>query len=268
MPAASAALASVVFTLVAAVVSARSLPAEPATRDRVALETLHDHAAAYVTSRVLAILGFVTLTVVLWYLFRATRSRRPALPAWLEPLIWFGPVLLGVGFALGTVDQLHVASDFVKGPLTEQRANRFIDEFAVVPRVVGQAGAFALAASLVMVSLNAMRVGLLTRFLGIIGVIIGAMLVLPILPGQVFQIFWLGALAAIYVNRYPGGRGRAWETGEAEVWPSAAELRRAAARQERSQETVTTGGIEDPPLPEPDEPEHPTSKKKRKKRKR
>ena len=263
------------FTLASAVVSARVFPAQASNRDRVALVHIHDHEAVYVLTAILSVLSFATLAVVLWYLFRVTRHRRPALPSWLEPLIWIGPVLFAVALAIGTADQLSAASDFVKGPLTEVRANRITDNLAVAPRIVGQAGAFALAVSLVMVSLNAMRSGLLTRFLGIIGVLIGAMLVLPILPSQVFQIFWLGALAAIYVNRYPGGRGQAWETGEADVWPSAAELRRAAVRSERgrTQETVETGGIEDKPLPEPDDDEtgdrtHPTSKKKRKKRRR
>jgi hypothetical protein len=33
------------------------------------------------------------------------------------------------------------------------------------------------------------------------------------------QIFWLGAMGVLFMNRWPGGRGPAWETGEAEPWP-------------------------------------------------
>jgi hypothetical protein len=262
------------------VVSARVFPSEPATRDRVALQHIHEHESVYVLTAVLSVLSFATLSVVLWYLFRVTRARRPALPPWLVPLIFVGPLLFAVALLLGTADQLQAASDFVKGALTEKRANTLTDNLGVAPRVIGQAGAFSIAISLVMVSLNAMRAGVLTRFLGIIGVLIGAMLVLPIVPGQVFQIFWLGALAAIFIDRYPGGRGRAWDSGEPDEWHSAAELRRAAVREARAearQETVKTGGIEDPPLPEPDDDvgdgdaettPHPASKKKRKKRRR
>ena len=261
-------------TLASAVVSARVFPTESATRDRVALLHIHDHQSVYVLTAVLSVLSFATLSLALWYLFRVTRARRPALPPWLVPLIWLGPLLFAVALVLGTADQLQAASDFVKGALTEKRANALTTDLGVAPRVVGQAGAFAIAVSLVMVSLNAMRAGLLTRFLGIIGVIIGAMLVLPIVPGQVFQIFWLGALAAIFLNRYPGGRGSAWDSGEPGQWLSAGEQRRQAIRESR-QETVKTGGIQDPPLPEPEDDDeepgaapHPTSKKRRKKRRR
>jgi hypothetical protein len=263
------------------VLSARAFPAQSSTRDRVALEHIHDRASIYVVAAVLSALSLATLAVALWYLFRVTRNRRPELPSWLEPLIWIGPVLFAAALALGTADQLHVASEFVKGAHTEVRANHLTKTLAVAPRIVGQAGAFAIAISLVMVSLNAMRVGLLTRFLGIIGVVIGALLVLPILPGQVFQIFWLGALAAVFLDKYPGGRGESWASGEPGQWLSAAEARRAEIRETRGREqgTVQTGGIEDPPLPEPDEdPDdasdedertpHPTSKKRRRKRRR
>jgi hypothetical protein len=44
-------------------------------------------------------------------------------------------------------------------------------------------------------------------------------MVLPLLPSPVVQIFWLGAMGVLFMNRWPGGRGPAWETGEAEPWP-------------------------------------------------
>ena len=272
------------LTLGSAVLSARAFPAQASSRDRVALQHIHDRSSLYVVAAVLSALSLASLAVALWYLFRVTRHRRAELPSWLEPLIWIGPVLFAAALALGTADQLHVASEFVKGAHTEARANHLTKTLAVAPRIVGQAGAFAIAISLVMVSLNAIRVGLLTRFLGIIGVVIGALLVLPVLPGQVFQIFWLGALAAVFMNKYPGGRGESWASGEPGQWLSAAEARRAEIRETRGREqgTVKTGGIEDPPLPEPDEDvddtaddsddderaPHPTSKKRRKKRRR
>jgi hypothetical protein len=272
---AAAAVGSGVLSLASAIVSTRLFPAVRSNQDHLNLQRIHDSAAGYVVAGVLLVLGYALLSVVLWYLLKVTRYRQPALQSWLAPLIWLGPVLFAIALATGTADQLSAASDYVKGPLTEHHADVLTNGLSTVPRIIGQAGAFAIAVSLVMVSLNAMRVGLLTRFLGIIGMVIAALMVAPLLPGQVFQIFWLGAIAAIVVNRYPGGRGRSWETGEPDVWPSAAELRRAAAREGR-EETVKTGGITDPPLPEPPDSngdgggrsEHPSSKKRRKKRRR
>ena len=120
---------------------------------------------------------------------------------------------------------------------------------------VGAGGTLAMALSLVLVSLNAMRAGLLSRFMGIIGILTGALLVLPLLaPLPVVQLFWLGALGALFLGRWPGGRGPAWDSGEAEPWPSAAQLRgrggrRAAARSSPSRSR--TRGAPAGPSPSP-----------------
>ena len=79
-----------------------------------------------------------------------------------------------------------------------------------------------------LVSLNAMRVGLLTRMFGYIGIVAGAMLVLFPLP--VVQIFWLAGLGVRSLGRWPGGDPPAWRTGEAEPWPSPSARRAAHAR--------------------------------------
>jgi hypothetical protein len=78
-----------------------------------------------------------------------------------------------------------------------------------------------------MVSLNAMRAGLLSRFMGIIGVIVGVLLVLPILPLPILQIFWLGAIGLLILGPWPQGRGPAWDTGEPIPWPTAQDRRDA-----------------------------------------
>ena len=74
-----------------------------------------------------------------------------------------------------------------------------------------------------------MRVGLLTRFMGVLGIICGALIVLPILsPLPIVQTFWLGAMALLLAGRWPSGLPPAWTTGEAMPWPSSAEVREAA----------------------------------------
>src|ERR1043165_7150967 len=79
-------------------------------------------------------------------------------------------------------------------------------------------GSLLLAVGLVHLSLNAMRVGLLTTLLGYIGIVAGALLVLVPLP--VVQVFWVGALGFLFLGRWPGGDLPAWRTGQAEPWPS------------------------------------------------
>ena len=131
-------------------------------------------------------------------------------------------------------------------------------------QILNLPGTLCLAFSLVLLSLNAMRAGLLTRFMGVLGMICGAALVL--LPQNPVVVFWLLALAVLFAHRWPQGMPPAWETGRAEPWPSTTELaeQRAAAR-----------GKAPARAPEPEEPSessesgltpHPTSKKRKRKR--
>ena len=76
------------------------------------------------------------------------------------------------------------------------------------------------------VSLNAMRVGLLTRFMGVLGIITGVLQILPFGgPLPVVQCFWMLMLSILFLGRWPSGNPPAWQTGRAEPWPSSAELR-------------------------------------------
>jgi hypothetical protein len=79
-------------------------------------------------------------------------------------------------------------------------------------------GSLAVAVGVVVVALNAMRAGLLTRMLGYIGIAAGAMMVLFSLP--IVQVFWLVAVAFVLMGRWPGGELPAWATGDAVPWPT------------------------------------------------
>jgi hypothetical protein len=272
-PVAAAAFLSIVL-LVGALVARSTVFTSSPESDRVALALIDRHDTAFLVSSLLTGLGYLSLGVVLWYLFVATRHRRPELPAWLLPLIFFGPLVLAVATVVITLGQVDAAHDFIdRGPRTERRADALIGDISQLPQVLGLAGSFAMAVSLVLVSMNAMRVGLFTRFLGIIGVIIGALIVLPLVPGvrEIVQIFWLGAVGAVILGFWPGGRGRAWETGEAHVWPSAAEQRRAAMLERREAEASGSpgqGAAEAEPGSAEGADEQPGPRRRRKKRRR
>jgi hypothetical protein len=132
-----------------------------------------------------------------------------------------------------------------------------------------------------------MRVGLLTRFMGVLGVIVGVAVapILPIDQQGIIRVFWLAALGMLFLGRLPSGTPKAWATGQAEPWPSQQQLReqRAAARgageaeedePERRRETGRGAPATPPPQapsprrPDPAAPgsEHSASKKKKRKR--
>ena len=95
-------------------------------------------------------------------------------------------------------------------------------------------GGFALGFTFVMLCMNAMRAGLLTRFMGVLGMIVGATFVLPLDQQGVIRAFWLIALGFLISGRWPSGMPPAWQTGEAVPWPSQAELREQRDARRRS----------------------------------
>jgi len=84
----------------------------------------------------------------------------------------------------------------------------------------GLAGRIGLAVALIYSCLWAMRVGLLTRFWGSLGMALGvAALLLLVQFCLIFFIYF----ALLLVNKLPGGRPPAWAAGEAVPWPTPGE---------------------------------------------
>ncbi|HTR73819.1 MAG TPA: hypothetical protein VMH33_00995 [Solirubrobacterales bacterium] len=84
----------------------------------------------------------------------------------------------------------------------------------------GLAGRIGLAVALVYSCLWAMRIGLLSRFWGALGIALGvAALLLLVQFCLIFFIYF----ALLLVGKLPGGRPSAWAAGEAVPWPTAGE---------------------------------------------
>jgi hypothetical protein len=134
-------------------------------------------------------------------------------------------------------------------------------------QVMDYGGELLLAVAFVLVSLQAMRAGLLTRFMGYLGIIAGILVLFVITPVPIVQTYWLVALGVLFAGRWPSGTPPAWETGRAERWPSSQELREQRTQQrngagrakQRKQEPVAAA----PERPTPAS----TPKRKRKRRK-
>jgi hypothetical protein len=268
-PVAAAALISLAFGVAAQVLSATTAnPREGG--ERAALINLSEHADQAVAATVLQALSVCFLAAVLFYLLRCVRHRRPEnVPAAVQPLILLAPVLVTVGGVVSELEVIDIADRFTaSGARTEARADDLLGARSTVPVFIGFGGNIALGFCLVMVNLHCMRVGLMTRFLGIIGIVVGALYVLPIFAGPlILQVFWLGAVIAILIGRWPGGRGEAWTTGEPGLWLSAAEQRRQQMREERAA-GATPEMLEQPEPEDVEARPHPVSKKRRRKRKR
>src|SRR5436190_9642613 len=246
-PAAVAAIAGVITLIVSVVLQASASKDAPGRNDpdrhRRSLLQFKEHAGTLLASTVVQALAAFLVAGALVYLYRASQRRRPETPAWILPLLLGAPVLLLVAGLVTHFQVSDLADKFTSsGPRTDPRAKHLLDGESPVGQAIGLAGALAAGLSLVLVSMNAMRAGLLSRFMGILGVIAGVLFVLPLLPLPIVEIFWLGALGALFLGLWPGGRGPAWESGRAEPWPSAAELRAAREEEPPPPEEPVQGG--------------------------
>ena len=79
----------------------------------------------------------------------------------------------------------------------------------------------------VYVPLQAVRVGLLSRFFGTFGMALGVSIIL-LPPGTLLLALWFGWLGLLFVGKVPGGRPPAWEAGEAIPWLKPGEERSSA----------------------------------------
>jgi hypothetical protein len=247
--------------------SGRAVPAQD-PRTPVILH-LHSHAAGLLAYAVINLLGLIALAIVLTYMFRAARARRPGLPQPLLALVIVGPLLIGLVALATEIATLQRASTFASGTDHSHAAVQHVLDLSrsVGLGAFGTLGQLMTAAAFVIVSLNAMRVGLLTRFMGVLGVICGALYAFPILPIPIIQSFWLVALAPLILHRWPQGQPPAWITGRAEPWPSGQQVReQAAAERNRAEAQAIKAAPAASDAAEPVRPAQPGSNRRKRKR--
>jgi hypothetical protein len=239
-------------------------------------EYLGHHATIPIIGAILFGLGTLLIFPPLAYLFRATRARRPVLPQVALVLGAIGVVGFGVGRTVTEISRYLGARDLVHAAdhTNSAAADALSGSTFLIGQIIWQAGALGLGFAFVLLCLNAMRVGLLTRFMGILGLIVGVTFVLPLDQQGIIRVFWLAALGVLILRRWPGGVPKAWDTGEAQPWPSQQEV-----REQREAARVAAGGEPRPrrerrpaaqPAPPPGvaQPESPVAHSASKKRKR
>jgi hypothetical protein len=214
--------------LVGAAVLQLSGPQSKINELTIGLITEHKRFPVDVIGAVINGLGLLAVAWTLSYVFSITRARNADLRTWVRGIAIAGGVLAAITGVVYAILIAIKAHQFVTtGDQTYMEANHLTSAtgFAAVP-VVGQLGALLLAVGFVMTSLNAMRVGLLTRFMGYLGIFVGVLVLFPIgSPVPIVQGFWLLALAYLITGRWPSGVPPAWSSGKAERWPSSQEMR-------------------------------------------
>ena len=222
------------------------------------------HQVPLILASVLMLLAWIVIIVPLRYLAAAERIRSSMPSSFTGYLAQYAPLLIAIFVPASEVGLIIGAHSYLSGTARTAAAvsaatgggvRVVIQLFAIV----GQLGA---AVAIILISLRAMRVGLLTRALGIIGIIAGVLFVIPLTPVPLLPV-WLVFLGAMLFGF--GGRPlpEAWTSGEARPWPS-----QQSTRAQRRPARPARGARPAPATPEPAMPRgpSPSASKKRKRR--
>jgi hypothetical protein len=240
--------------------------ASPTVSPRVGeVKYFSHHAYGLVSGSALAGLAIAAITLTLLLLVDATRFRRPNSWAIGRPLVLIGGfslAILSVGHQVVSSIETHnfaVGHDFsrhaVDQALTKSTANMLVEYLDLL-------AGLALAAGMIGTVVNALRVGLIPRWMMILGIFTGILIFAPIGGAEleVVPSFWMVMMGILYVGKWPKEQPPAWEAGEARPWPSQAQLR--AAKQGGGQVALATGVAD--VAPEPARPAGSSRKRRRK----
>ncbi len=205
--------------------------ANPAVSPREAeVKYVSHHASALIAGSALKAISLIVLTLVLLLLLSATRFRRPETWSAARPLVLVG----GIGLAIVTlVHQVVSAIQAHSFAVGHNFSNHAVEKaltqgsINVGSQYLDLIAALALTAGFIAVSVNAIRVGLLPRWMGVIGIFSAVLIFLPI-GGATLEIvpaFWMLGMGILFMGRWPNGDPPAWAAGEPRPWPTAAERR-------------------------------------------
>jgi hypothetical protein len=226
-----------------------------------------DNAALLGVSTVLNALAVVCIALTVLFLYRATYARSTQVGRLPYYAALAGLILVPLGRSVKEFGWWIGAAGFEDEAVRTAATAR--DVLAVPTYTVGSLvetlGSFALALAIILVALNAMRTGLLTRFFGVLGILTGVLTVFQVDQPGIVRAFWL-----IGVGLLIGGRlsvPPAWQTGRAEPWPTQQQLReqREAAHGDR-EGRVTRADEESDGDPAEAGPKPAAARKKRKRR--
>lgn len=196
---------------------------------------LDDHSAGLLIVAVCQAIALLLMGVLLIFLYDATVVRGGTPPRMTRPLAIFGAVAGAICAVVVQVGLTINASDFASSSDHSTKAAHDALGGGVLTLFgfIGLIASLAFAAAFVMIVIGAMRVGLLTRFLGILGAIVGVLVLIGRSGSPTFtvQAFWLAMVGVLLFGRWPGaGVPAAWTEGEARPWPTQQEIREAKDR--------------------------------------
>jgi hypothetical protein len=191
------------------------------------LRDFHDESGTLLIGAILASLGLIVTAGPYFYLFHAAANRSPAVRRGLAGVVVIGPIFLGLAGIFQWAALNAAANDFATPggglgvPIGTYAEDLIRDQTTFsIAQGLSFAGVIGFVVGAIYTTLWAMRTGLLTRFMGTLGMALTASLVLL---AQAFALMalmlWLIWVGLVFLDRLPSGRPPAWDAGEAIPWP-------------------------------------------------
>lgn len=193
------------------------------------LEAFEANRSEILASQVIQATGLLLFAPPLLFLFQAAMHRSSAVRRQLMPLTVIGPVLYAVALVLFYFAYDSAASTFIDNAPAGGDVDQFAEDTLTEESAYGLylglqlAAALSLVVAVIYTSLQAMRVGLLTRFVGTLGMALGVGFVLFGPLGPLALGIYLLTISLLIADWWRGPRPPAWETGEAIPWPKPGE---------------------------------------------
>jgi hypothetical protein len=241
----------------------------PATAE---LKYLSHNGFALIAGSAIAALSIVALVVVLLLLSDAVVFRRPHSWVLARPLVLYGGIAFAVLSIVRQVTSAVIAHNFATGHDFSIKAFEHAttgNSANLIVGVLGPLAGIALAAGMIGVLVNTVRVGLLALWMSVLGSFSALLLFFPIGGAdlQVVPALWLVIMGVMFIGRWPKGEPPAWAAGEARPWPSQAQLRAERAGGGRGASSKAKAGAAAVAAPAPLLPTGGgTSRKRRRKR--
>jgi hypothetical protein len=226
------------------------------------------HALPLIAGGVLAAIAFGLLTLILLVLLEATRFRRPETSRnWRNVVIGGGVAVAFVSIFRQVASAIEAHSFVASHNYSIHAAERALSTSPAnqLADYLGLFATLALTAGMIATVLNALRVGLLVRWMAIVGMFAAVLILIPIGGSEleIVQAFWMAMMGVLFIGKWPNGEPPAWAAGEARPWPSSQAGR--ARVQPRGAGSAPVGG-EAASVPAPVLPAGSSSSRKRRRK--
>ena len=174
-----------------------------------------DHGAVTILANTMRGAAFVLLIPMMLFLLRGARERGGTLGKWLEPLVVVALTSLGVAIFVHEILEVQAfrgtSPEFIPQEILDAVSNTDVLALSSLIGIVSLAAALPVS----LVAIQGMRLGMLPRVLGFMGVLVGLLWVLNVDRSGLLRAGWFAAVAWVVAGRLAPDLAPAWKTGTA-----------------------------------------------------